>query len=65
MKMKCPKGVNAVSWDGEEFVVNKAGLVDVPARAVPDLIAHGLEPADESPDPKPKKAADDEQSGAE
>lgn len=49
MKMKCPEGVTSVSYDGETFDANRKGIVDVPARALEALSAHGLVAV---PDPK-------------
>lgn len=54
MKMKCPEGVTSVSYDGETFDANRKGIVDVPARALEALTAHGLVAV---PDPKAAEEA--------
>lgn len=44
VKLKAPQGVTSASFGGEEFQVNKAGIVTVPPEAVAALADHGFKP---------------------
>lgn len=69
MKMKCPKGVTSVSFDGETFEANKKGIVDVPHRALAALSEHGLVAVSDAPSAKTgegdDESADEGQNGDE
>lgn len=41
VKLKLLAGCLSVSWAGQNFEADKAGVVEVPEEAVPDLLPHG------------------------
>ena len=59
-KLSAPQGFGNVSFNGEEFVVGKNGVVEVPSEAVEALKPFGfevfIEPESEK---KPKKSKDE------
>jgi hypothetical protein len=55
MKMKCPKGVTSVSFNGETFEASKKGIVEVPHTALTALSELGLVAV---PDAPPAKAGE-------
>lgn len=42
VKMKVPEGGTGCSFEGEEFVADAKGIVEVPAEAVATLQDHGF-----------------------
>lgn len=46
IKLKAPKGMYGVSWQGEEFYIDKKGIVEVPGEALPELLNFGYKVVD-------------------
>jgi len=43
IKLKAPEGCGNVSFQGQEYVADKNGIVDVPAEAAESLTSFGFE----------------------
>ena len=66
IKMRCPEGCSAVSFEGKEYRANKKGIVEVPEEAELTMYSFGLLTegknvfdGDPAPSPEPEQPAED------